>query len=535
MNRKILFQVTAPAIVTGVLLVGTCLVSAWSIHRLQTNLGTILSENVISLHAALDLENQMRQLRYHSLRYLTKPTAAGRAQILEDEQLFERDLRQVSIAANSDAERAYLRQIEDGYRKYHDEMAALRAEVDRHGPRQDFASLADTHPIRHIVKPCQELGRVAREQLERTAEDSNLLSGKAWRALLLLGIAGPLGGLVAGYGIVRGLTRSITQLSVRVSDVVKRLDDPLSSEKESGVRSQESGVGAVDEGLSGEEKTIAIGEVTVASDGDLGAMDRQLQQVLEKVEQVTQRLQRQHRDILRAERLAALGQLAAGVAHEIRNPLTGIKLLVEAACRPLCRKSLTEEDLTVILGEISRLEEIVQNFLTFARPPALDRKRCDLRQQVARPVDLVRARARQQGVTIQLAMPEQPVMLSLDPGHFNTVIVNLLINALDAMPQGGTITVEVDETVLEDSTDTNPKRQRGTPAPCCRVRVCDTGSGIAPQIAERLFTPFASTKPTGTGLGLSLSRRIVQEHGGRIEAMNRPEGGACFTIEIPYR
>jgi signal transduction histidine kinase len=108
------------------------------------------------------------------------------------------------------------------------------------------------------------------------------------------------------------------------------------------------------------------------------------------------------------------------------------------------------------------------------------------------------------------------VPVSLDAGQFGTVLVNLMLNALDAMPRGGDLRVEVEADGRE-----------------CRLRVRDTGPGIAPEIAGRLFTPFASTKPTGTGLGLSLSRRIVEEHGGTITAANGPEGGACFTITLP--
>jgi signal transduction histidine kinase len=503
MNRKILFQVTAPAILIGLLLAGTCLVSAWSIQRLQRNLSSILSQNVASLEAALELENKLRQLRYHSLLYLTKPTAPGLAEIKADEKDFEHALHQAQQAANTPEEVEYVRAIARGYEQYRDEMARLRHEVERTGPRKDFRELARTHPIRHVVEPCQELWRSSQGQLEQSARESERVSRQAQLALLFLGLGGPVGGGLIGYGIVRGLTRTIAQLSVRVQDVVQRLDGRL------GVAPRPGPDGPV-------AAVIDVGQVTVSPGDDLGGLDRQMQHVVRRVEEVTERLQRHQWEMLRAEQLAAVGQLAAGVAHEVRNPLTGMKLLVEAALRPGKRQPLSEEDLEVIHGEITRLEETVGNFLAFARLPAPQRQVGDLREALARPLDLVRARTRQQQVRLAVETPGRPVPVSLDAGQFSTVLVNLFLNALDAMPRGGELRVDLEADERE-----------------CRLRVRDTGSGIAPEAAGRLFTPFASTKPTGTGLGLSLSRRIVAEHDGTIAAANRPEGGACFTITLP--
>jgi signal transduction histidine kinase len=193
-----------------------------------------------------------------------------------------------------------------------------------------------------------------------------------------------------------------------------------------------------------------------------------------------------------------------------------MKLLVEAALRPGPRGGLTPEDLRVIHKEIVRLEETVQHFLSFARLPAPQRQVCDLRQAAAGSLDLVRPRAGRQGVEVEVSAPPDPLPVDVDAGQLHQVLVNLLINALDAMPRGGRLTLALDAT------------EEG-----CRLTVRDTGPGIAPTMAGRLFTPFASTKPTGTGLGLSLARRIVEEHGGRIRGANHPEGGAVFTIVLP--
>lgn len=516
MNRKILFQVTAPAFLSGLLLVGTCLGSAWSIHRLQGNLGRVLSENVASVQASLDLEAKMRQVRYHALLYLIAPNPDELLEIEAAEQAFEeafqaavKSIDQENDLAESEAEKECIRQIQEGYEAYRADMSRLRAEVSKNGPRTDFATLARTHPIRHIVAPCQELGRLNREQLDQTVEDSTQTSSQARLALLLLGVGGPLGGLLCGYGLVRGLTRSIARLQVRVRDVV-------------------AAVSSCPEAPLGTRMTLGeidLGSFTVKAEGDLAAIDQQLQHILTRVEEVTNRLQRQHQEFRRAEQLAAVGQLAASVAHEVRNPLTGMKLLVEAALPPRhprrVRQPLSDEDLKVILGEITRLEKTVQHFLDFARPPTPERQLADLGAVVSRAVELIRSRARQQGVDVQVSLPPAPVMISLDSGQIGTVFVNLLLNALDALPRGGVVALTL----------TSGKGER--PA---QVTVRDNGPGIADEVVDRLFGPFISTKPTGTGLGLALSQTIVKEHGGNIRACNLPpeEGsGAVFTVSLP--
>jgi signal transduction histidine kinase len=220
--------------------------------------------------------------------------------------------------------------------------------------------------------------------------------------------------------------------------------------------------------------------------------------------------------MLRAEQLAAVGQLGASVAHEVRNPLMGIKLLVDAGLRPGNGRNLTGEDLQVIRGEISRMEQTVQGLLDFARLPRPERTRFDLAEALRQAVDLIRPRASQQQVDVRLT-GETPAPVFMDRGQLHTVFVNLLLNALDAMPSGGVLSLAVE--------DVGNGR--------ARVIIADSGTGIPGEIMGRLFTPFTSLKPTGTGLGLSIARRIIEEHQGSITASNRPQGGACFSVTLP--
>jgi signal transduction histidine kinase len=489
-RSSILWQVAGPALITGAVLIATGLGSAWAIYRLQTNLASIQRESVASLLASLELERYTRQLRYHSLLYLSRPNKETAEAIEKDEAAFVEALGRARESANDEDEKTRLEEITVGFERYRDEMALLREQVDRSGPLTDFPSLAANHPIRHIVNLCHDLGQSNARELEETARDSRQVSGWSELALILLALGGPVGGLLAGYGAGRALERRIARLSVMVRDAVGRIS-------------------ADDSGRDEFTLQVARGE-------DLEDVDRDVQELVGRVEKVLLRLQKQGKEMRRAEQLAAAGQLAAGVAHEVRNPLTGMKILVEAAIRPNRPRTLTAEDLRVIHGEITRMEAIVQHFLDFARPPALSRSVADLREVVWPAIDLVRARARQQGVLLEADLPHDEVPTDIDAGQFRAVVVNLLLNGLDAMPGGGRLVVRV-----VTSTRT------------AQLEVEDSGAGVAPEMAGRLFQPFASTKPTGTGLGLSLSRRIVEEHGGRIEGGKASLGGARFVIELP--
>jgi signal transduction histidine kinase len=486
MNRRILLQVTGPALVLGLFLLGTCLVAAWYISRLQANLATIMSETVASLTAAQDLEIRVRQLRFRSFLDLIDPSPARQSAIHEAQERFEGSLRKVRIAARSPEEQRVVQTIEAAYERYRTELAHLRAEVARAGTQVNLGKLADDHPVAHVVNACQDLLQLNKESMEQTALESNRVSTQAQLALLFVGLAGPAGGIIIGYGVARGLARSIYQLSVRVQNMAQRLDQDVAS-------------------------------VKIATDGDLHNLDQQLQYVVQRVEEVAERIQQQQRELLRAEQLSAVGQLGASVAHEIRNPLTGIKMLVDAALRPQNDKPLTHEDLEVIRREITRLEQTVQGLLNFARLPAPQRVFFDLGEVVTQANDLIRTRARQQGVEVMIRAADQPVPVHADKGQLHTVLVNLLLNALDAMPQGGRLEIALEQVLGKQ----------------VRLTVADTGSGIAPEMASRLFTPFASSKPTGTGLGLSISQRILAEHGGQIAAENRSQGGTAFVITLP--
>jgi len=486
MNRKILIRVAAPAVLIGLFLLAACLAGIRYVNQLQANLTNVLGQSVASLRAAQELEIRVRQLRFRSFLYRADPKPKRLAPVQTAQRLFEDALDVVRRTATGDEQRAAVKAIDAGYKAYRLEMADLRDHPAPARTADDWIDLAESHPINKVVDPCEELVQLSQAKMKDTLDESVRIGERAHWALLLLGLCGPLGGVALGYGVARGLSRSIYRLSVGVRDVAQRLDRDVAS-------------------------------VSLAADGDIHSLDRQLQYIIRRVEEAVETMRQQQRELTRAEQLAALGQLAAGVAHEIRNPLTGVKLLVEAALRGKNSKPLTAEDLGVIHREIGRVEQTVQGLLDLTRLPPPQPAPCDLRDVISQAAELVRGRAGRQHVEVAVRVGEEPVVGSVDRGQFHKVLVNLLLNALDGMPQGGVLSVSLEAPAGRD----------------VRLTVSDTGVGIPAEILPRLFTPFTTTKSNGTGLGLSISRRIVEEHGGRISASNRPEGGACFAITLP--
>jgi signal transduction histidine kinase len=221
-----------------------------------------------------------------------------------------------------------------------------------------------------------------------------------------------------------------------------------------------------------------------------------------------------------AEQLVVLGELAGGLAHEIKNPLAGIRTTVEVLANDRAMASEHKDVLAKIIETIDRIDVLIKNLLNFARPPQPHFMLADLNAVVDGAVSLAQRhplfKTRDDSVTIGKDYAENLQRLLADPLQLQQVILNLLLNAAEAMPGGGTVTARTftDNGVLG-------------------VSIGDTGHGIGDQLMARIFQPFFTTKAKGTGLGLAISKRLVEQHGGSIKAENMPSGGASFVITLP--
>ena len=222
------------------------------------------------------------------------------------------------------------------------------------------------------------------------------------------------------------------------------------------------------------------------------------------------------KQIMQAEKMAAIGELAAGIAHEIRNPL-GIITGSAETVRKHEKRKVREEMVAYILEESKRIDGLIGTLLDLGRPKEPKLVSCDLREILEKTLLLISPQAKTLGVEIEKRVPEKPLRVSIDPDQVRQAFTNLGVNALEAMPHGGLFKV----TVLENAEDK------------VSIQFSDTGKGIPKEALAKVFDPFFTTKEGGTGLGLSIAHRIIAQHEGDIRVEAEEGRGAVFTISLP--
>jgi signal transduction histidine kinase len=272
-------------------------------------------------------------------------------------------------------------------------------------------------------------------------------------------------------------------------------------------------------------RRVAAGDLDAkvphAGEDEIGELARTFNEMTERLRENQQLAERLHF----AERSTALGRLASAVAHEIRNPLNFINLSIDHVRGKLGpeddkRKGDFDRILGGVKDEISRLNRLVVEFLSFGKPMRLNTRPCSMERVLRDVAALVDHKARDQGVALDVQIEKELPELVADPELLKTCFLNLMINAADAMPAGGTLTVSLQ------------KGAKGA-LEALVVTVQDTGHGMTPDEIATAFEPYFSTKETGLGLGLSLTRKIVEDHGGDIALSSEPGRGTTARITLP--
>ncbi len=253
---------------------------------------------------------------------------------------------------------------------------------------------------------------------------------------------------------------------------------------------------------------------------EIGDLGRQFNHMMQQLRESREEIERLHRtQMSRAEHLATLGELATGLAHEIRNPLAGIAGVIEIVGRDLPSTSPARAVIKDVRQEIAQINRIVTDLLETARPHPPQIRLSNLNTTVEHAVMLARQQVLSKPIKIELQKAPDLPEVEHDSDQIHQVLLNLLLNAVQAVTGAGTVNVEID-----------PQAQDGFAS----VVVRDTGRGISPLHLSNIFRPFYTTKGNGTGLGLSLARRIVEEHHGRIEVASVVGKGSQFTVMLPF-
>jgi signal transduction histidine kinase len=463
---------------------GGGLVTLWHNGAMDSLLASLVEKNVASFHAADELEASLLRQKGFLTYYFLDGNPDWLRQMEQYHRAFLEWLQKARKSAYTEAMEEILGLIDTEYSRY----VAARKEVIglyREGKREageklhwqvrrqfvDLINLCERYKLIHEYA-------IARVRTESQAR-ARFINAFALVAVPTVGVLG----LLLAYVLIKQILGPIRRLALETSPA-----NPGSRVPD-----------------------------------EVKALSSRVYSLIEDVDQVQSELEKSQEHLLQSGKWAMVGKLAAGVAHSIRNPLTSVNMRLFSLKRSLKMSSSQQEDFQVISEEIRHIDSIVRNFLEFSRPPKLKMQKVSPSDVVDLALQLLRHRLESYGVEVKLIRAMKLPEIWADPDQLKEVLANLLVNACEMMPGGGFITIQEEEKVE---------------APLGHVaviRVSDSGPGIPESIRDKVFQPFFSTKEEGTGLGLSLATRIIEDHGGRLELDSQEKTGGTFIITLPLR
>ena len=262
-------------------------------------------------------------------------------------------------------------------------------------------------------------------------------------------------------------------------------------------------------------------KIMIDSQDEIGDLAQSFNDMSYQLQLTRERMEAANRKLLQAEKLASIGRISASIAHEIRNPLTSVKLNIQKVMENEALENIDKEHLEISQEGIGHIENFIKQMLNFTRVSELQLTDFDLEQVIDESIKMIRNTLKLKDVELVKEIHEKLPHVFVDGDKIRQVILNILHNACEAVDKGGKITIDL--SML--------KGRRGRKV---RIRVSDNGPGITKKDRENIFEPFYTTKSTGIGLGLANARKIIEQHKGTIRAVAKKEQGACFEILIPF-
>ncbi|MCF8107033.1 MAG: MCP four helix bundle domain-containing protein [Desulfohalobiaceae bacterium] len=475
-------KITSLVLVMGLISMSGGSILYWYTLRMDEMLSVLIDKELILYKTAEDMELALANQKGYLTYYFVDHDPEWLNELGSQRLLFKQKLDLAHSQIQTPEQQALLDRITERYETYIEDKDKV---VETYQGR-DRESISRLHQKQreyffNILNDCEAYKRLQLERIHAAQEDSRRQARK-----LRLAAASA----IAGFFLV-----TLVLLVV----LFKQILEPIRE------MAQEAG---------GNHRPDTKNEVQELS--------QSLQEFKADYDSAHLELNRSREHLEQAGKMALVGKLAAGVAHNIRSPFTSIKMRLFSLSRNLKLTPVQEEDFEVISSEISRIDNIVQNFLEFSRPPKLRMKACSLEQIVRSVIQLLQHRLIGSDVEVHYSPPPDFPQITADPERFKEALINLVVNACEAMPEGGRI--EIGQEMVQNGANR-----------VVAVKIADNGPGIPKEVQGKILEPFFSTKEEGTGLGLSLVKRIVEEHKGRLGFYSKEGTGTSFEIHIPWK
>ncbi|MCK9401486.1 MAG: ATP-binding protein [Bacteroidales bacterium] len=490
MKFHISYQLIVWALVTiAIILAGGFLIISY-IYKLQDETNLLIQQNIRSSKSAQELKLSLYDIRAASLTYLFDRSPERIATLQNKQNEFILLLEIAKASANTDEENILIQQISALFSNY---QQTLRNALELHRMgRISQPNALIVHASQNLINTIEEKTDsfiATNESAQAAYERSIQLNDDIIRtAMYALGSSGIILGLILGWLIARIILNPIYKLVLKVRDA------------------------------AGSE---VVEHIKMSPGKELEELDLHINRLIGRINQAHEDLQKNRELLERSSKLAAIGKIAPALAHEIRNPLTAIKMLIYAMMQEPGISKDKLHDLEIITHEIDRVEGFLQNFLKYARPAKPQMQMVSIVPVIKETLQLMQPRFRQSNIRLTENHEHENLRIKADPDMIKQIVMNLVLNAIESMGQDG----ELSFTTQVKADD--PENQ------LFQICISDTGSGIPDDIKDSLFDPFVKGKDQGVGLGLSISQRIAELHHGWISAANNSGKGATFTIHLP--